>query len=708
MRYCRRRLFRLGIGIVLSSYRIDEMAMNSVSNKTKYYPHIDGIRALAVIPVVINHIYAGLCPGGFAGVDVFFVISGYLITGGILRDLYNGSFSIAEFYSRRIRRIFPAYFAAMLGVFCMGMLVYYAAPMRDLLDTMLPGIFFSSNLYFHFWLGDYFSPSMRNNPLMHLWSLSVEEQFYLFIPFLYALVWKLGHRRFIPIFSGIMFCSFVGAVWMINGGAGKSAFYLVHWRAWELLAGGLLAMFVQKRRELAIQIQPENTQWLRSLSAWVGLVLVMATYWLITEKTTFPGLAALAPVLGTVILIREGGQGLVGRILSQKHIVWVGKISFSLYLVHWPVIVFWRWLTYDTLFVPDYFCMAVVSILLAQVSWRWVEQPVRQSTSWSKTKAFTLAITGMSLLTLISIVCLANRCWPQKIHVEANAASVETKNSRIAIVIAGKLVKPMMGIVDQGLGTKFSDCMQRHFEHLQLTEGFSLRTDGFLNFGGGFPGDRILIIGDSHAGALIKGAQKWSAEYQQGVSVWSQGNMDVFDSSNNKQVLELLAEAPFFTRIIVVQYWSRHNLNCDKDGTVDINVRQFISQLQALNKKIYLVSDVAGDRYARNTPTLQPRMTMFPPRAQLPEWNHYFYGQPMDKYEATQGNINRLLAQICEESGVTLIPLQTCFLSDGKYHFFTEEDGKRKAFYRDSNHLVGEGSARAVAFIMEYISNHEN
>ena len=681
--------------------------MNTVSSKVKYYPHIDGIRALAVLPVVINHIYAGLCPGGFAGVDVFFVISGYLISAGLLRDLQNNQFSITEFYSRRIRRIFPAYFAVMLGVFCVGMLVYYAAPMRELLDVMLTGTFFSSNLYFHFWRGDYFAPNVRNNPLMHLWSLSVEEQFYLFIPVLYALVWKLGRRWLIPIFTGAMIFSFAGAVWMINDGSVKSAFYLVHWRAWELLAGGLLAMFVQKRQGREAQIQSEASPWLRSLGAWVGFVLVMATYWFITEKTPFPGLAVFAPVLGTVILIREGGTGTVGRILTQRHIVWIGKISFSLYLVHWPVIVFWRWLTYDTLFVPDYFCMAVVSIFLAQASWRWVEQPVRQSRSWSKAKAFTLAIAGMSLLTLISVVCLANRCWPQKIYVAANAVSGEVKQSHFEKIIVAEPMRRVMRIVDQKLGTKFSNNMQQHFDKLQWTNGLEGGHDGFLNFGEEFVGDRILIIGDSHAGSLKKGAQKWSAEHKQGVSVWSLAGTDMFDSPKNKKVFELLAESPFFTRIILVESWGQYNTRCEIGGRVDTALRQFISQIKTLNKTFYIVSDVAFERDARNHQRVQCRMVMFPPRAQLPEWEKYFYGQPVSDYEKAQGNINRLLARICEEAGVMLIPLQKCFLSEGKYHFFTEENGQRKALYRDSNHLAGEGSDRAVAFIMEYISSHE-
>ena len=663
---------------------------------TKYYPHIDGIRALAVIPVVLNHIYAALCPGGFAGVDVFFVISGYLITGRILRDLQNGSFSIAEFYSRRIRRIFPAYFAVMLGVFCVGMAVYYAAPMRDLLDTMLAGTFFASNLYFWVWQGDYFGPAVRNNPLMHLWSLSVEEQFYLFIPLLYAWVWKTGRKLLVPIFAGIALCSFIWAVWTVNQGDVKSAFYLFHLRAWELLAGGLLAMLPVR---CALMCRGGV---LSSLGAWGGLALVVAAYWGITEKTPFPGVASLASVLGTVLLIYAGGAGVIGRLLSQRHVVWFGKISYSLYLVHWPVIVFWRWLTYDTLFLPDYFGMVFVSILLARCSWRWVEQPVRQSMNWSRQKAFSFVSIGTVLLFLLSFICLFNRCWPERYRSSANNIAGEMNYSKMERWICSSSMQKIGKTIDHIMGTKLEHIMKKHLIELSLKEGH----DGLFCFGPEMK-DGTLVIGDSHAASLQQGMNQWAIREQCRIIVLSHSATSMFNLRLQKArtIFHVIDNEPSISRIILVQAWVGEAM---KETENQIALREFIMRMQILNKKVYIVSDVAGlkdDRWVSRS--VLARMEMFAPRFEPPEWDDFLNGQPAERYENMQGNSIRVLSEICNDTGTSLIPLQICFLRDKKYHFSDKGDGKHIALYRDHHHLVGEGSIRATAFIMDYICKHE-
>ena len=208
----------------------------------EYYPHIDGIRALAVLPVVLFHILAVLCPGGFAGVDVFFVISGYLITGGILRDLAKDRFTIRNFYYRRIRRIMPAYFAMIIGVFVTGCALYYATPLIYLSNAVTAGTLFLANI--HFWKmgGDYFAPQLHSQALLHLWSLSVEEQFYLFIPLLCAIIWKLRRRMIAPVLALLTILSLAGAIYAVMTGKQNAAFYFLHFRAWELLAGSMLAM----------------------------------------------------------------------------------------------------------------------------------------------------------------------------------------------------------------------------------------------------------------------------------------------------------------------------------------------------------------------------------------------------------------------------------------------------------------------------------
>jgi len=207
----------------------------------KYYPHIDGIRAIAVLPVVLFHVLASLCPGGFAGVDIFFVISGYLITGGILRDLTIGRFSIRNFYYRRIRRILPAYFTLIVAVFAIGCALYYATPLIILGDATIAGTLFLANGFFRLMGHDYFAPDLHSHALLHLWSLSVEEQFYLFIPLFCAVLWKFRRSLVVPSLSLVAVISLSGAVYAVIIGKSYDAFYFLHFRAWELLAGSLLA-----------------------------------------------------------------------------------------------------------------------------------------------------------------------------------------------------------------------------------------------------------------------------------------------------------------------------------------------------------------------------------------------------------------------------------------------------------------------------------
>lgn len=363
-----------------------------------YYPHIDGIRAFAVLPVMLFHILASLCPGGFAGVDVFFVISGYLITGGILRDLKKGRFTISGFYHRRIRRILPAYFALITGVFTAGCVLYYALPLMGLGDTAIAGTLFSANLFFYAFGGTYFAADLHGNALLHLWSLSVEEQFYLFIPLLCAIIWKFRRRLVAPMLAVLAIISLTSAIYVVavSGATNSAPFYLLHFRAWELLAGSLLAMLPPLLRPGATGADRPISR--SSALSVLGLLLVIAPYAMLSSATPFPGAAALPSVIGAALLIRFGERGWVGRLLASRPLVAIGKISYSLYLWHWPVTVFWRYVTYGQLYAWDYIGMFVLSLLLGWLSWRFVEQPVRTSPAWTPRRTFAFAGTGISLL----------------------------------------------------------------------------------------------------------------------------------------------------------------------------------------------------------------------------------------------------------------------------------------------------------------------
>lgn len=339
-----------------------------------YRPDIDGLRTVAVLPVVLNHAGVPGIWGGFVGVDIFFVISGYLITGILARDLVLGRHSIAEFYRRRVLRIFPALFAMLALttlVACVAMLpgelTRYA---RSLGATTL----FGSNLLFWSETG-YFEPAARLKPLLHTWSLAIEEQFYIVWPL--ALAW-IGAKRPAGMKALVLATTALSlgyAIWQVAHGP-STAFYLLPARAWELSLGAGLALIPQR----------PSARWVNEALGLLGLGLIGWAMRFYTEAAPFPGAAALLPCGGAALLILTGGAGtLAERALALAPMRFVGKISYSLYLWHWPVIVFAELALFLPRTLPVMAGEIVVSLVLATLSWRFVEQPFRVGVSGWRT-----------------------------------------------------------------------------------------------------------------------------------------------------------------------------------------------------------------------------------------------------------------------------------------------------------------------------------
>lgn len=466
------------------------------AHKSTYYPHIDGIRALAVLPVVFYHILARLCPGGFAGVDVFFVISGYLIVGGILRDLENGRFTLSSFYYRRIRRIMPAYCVMIAIVFGIGSIVYYSWPLRDLGEASLMGSLFSANLYFWKISGDYFSSGVQTNPLLHLWSLSVEEQFYMVIPLLCMVVWGRHKKIMVPVMVCLTLVSLIGAILAVRSGGQNNAFYLLHLRGWELLVGALLSMM----RPIAQHGHNPGESRLHTMWCLSGLLLVVMPYILLSSKIPFPGMTAIPSVIGTAILIRYGQTGLNNKILSWRPLVGVGKISYSLYLWHWPVIVFWKYVTYSQLLIWDYAGMLAVSLGLAYLSWRYVETPVRISPIWTKPRTFSFATVTILSLVVLATSCVVSKGWPTILHAKANT-NVTFLNMHKPGRIEFFICRP--GQADWLKLKAFTE-RKKNMAAWNFSSGFDF---GVYRLGKTTAPD-ILLMGDSHSAVLRYGLDK--------------------------------------------------------------------------------------------------------------------------------------------------------------------------------------------------------
>ena len=336
-----------------------------------YRPDIDGLRAVAVLAVVLNHLPSALLPGGFVGVDVFFVISGYLITGIIGQEMAGGRFSFRRFYERRARRIFPALFFTVGATLAACFAVMLPTDLIAALQGALGALLFVANLVFWRMETGYFEEiDARTNPLLHTWSLGVEEQFYVLFPIFLFFCFRWVPRRIAPVLAACTVVSFAAAALLVRGNA-AAAFYLSPFRAWELLAGALLAVGA---------LPPLRVAALRELLVAGGLCAILAAALLYSETTRFPGASALLPVIGAMAVIQggAGGSTLAGRLLSARPMVYVGLISYSLYLWHWPVIVLAEYVNGMRTAAGSSGPLLLVSVGLAVLSYHFVEQPWRR------------------------------------------------------------------------------------------------------------------------------------------------------------------------------------------------------------------------------------------------------------------------------------------------------------------------------------------
>jgi peptidoglycan/LPS O-acetylase OafA/YrhL len=364
-----------------------------------YRPDIDGLRALAILPVVFFHAHLG-APGGFVGVDVFFVISGFLITTLIGTEISTGRFSVVGFYDRRIRRIFPALFTVVLLSVIAGYLLFMPPEFMLLGRSALATALFYSNMQFWREAG-YFDAVADLKPLLHTWSLAVEEQFYIVFPFLLIAVEKWFPRRRLTILSIILAASFLFSVWSVHHQP-IDAFFLMPERLWELGIGAVLAL-IDLHGATYPRLSREPSPRLATFLGLAGLAMIAIAVFAISERTPFPGAAALLPCIGAALIIIAGKvRNTVSAILGAKPLVFIGLISYSLYLWHWPLIVFVQYQTGHLLTATEAWLVIAVSILAASASWWLIERPIRQRRFLSqRASLFPLAFG------LIAISCAA-------------------------------------------------------------------------------------------------------------------------------------------------------------------------------------------------------------------------------------------------------------------------------------------------------------
>jgi peptidoglycan/LPS O-acetylase OafA/YrhL len=432
-----------------------------------YRREVDGLRALAVLPVILFHAQLSLFSGGFVGVDVFFVISGYLITTIILNEKRAGTFTLINFWERRARRILPALFVVMLT--CLPFAWAWLPPqdMKSFSQSLVAVAVYASNILF--WLtSGYFETSAELKPLLHTWSLAVEEQFYLFFPIFLMLVWRLGQRSVLILLSILGISSLIAAQ-IGSVSQPDASFYLLPTRGWELLIGSLIAFhYTNPKKRIPSKI-------INELGGLVGLILLTYSIFIFNKKTPFPSLYTLVPTMAAAFIILFSSENTyVGKLLGHKIFVGIGLISYSAYLWHQPLFAFIRHRTVDEPTQITMIVLAISSLGLAYFTWKYIETPFRSKKRFDRKQIFLITIFGS--IFFIVIGTLGNITNGFQNRVDKTAIALSSINMT---VFEGQV----------------KDCWQR----LDLTPNIS----SACTLGSKEKTPSFALIGDSHAGALL-------------------------------------------------------------------------------------------------------------------------------------------------------------------------------------------------------------
>lgn len=498
----------------------------------KYRAEIDGLRTVAVVPVILFHAGATLFSGGFVGVDVFFVISGYLITTILIDELEQGRYSIIRFYERRARRILPALFFVMLASMPFAYAWMLPGQLHEFSQSVVAVTLFVSN--FLFWkTSGYFAAAADEKPLLHTWSLAVEEQYYVIFPIFLFLVWRFGRNRVFWIIAALAAGSLAISEWGWRNEP-KANFFLFPPRAWELFAGSIAAFVVKSHG-----VRANNP-----LSA-IGLAAIVYSIFFYTEATPFPSLWALAPVGGAVLIVLFAGKGTwVAWLLSTKPFVGIGLISYSAYLWHQPLLAFARIRATEAPSLALMLSLAVLSLLLAAFSWKFVEQPFRDRELVPRRTIFKLSATGMVMFVAAGVAVNLNATRYESYWLSKQAANV-----RETYEVLSRANPELSNFGADEHGNQ--DLAECRFNARNLSEEVGDRIKACAAKHG--PG--VLVLGDSHAMDLYGVvASRFDDPFLVGIT---QGGCQAYDTEpwcHYERTLDFIAANPeVFGKVIFEQ-----------------------------------------------------------------------------------------------------------------------------------------------------------
>ncbi len=512
----------------------------------KYSPEVDGLRAWAVLGVLLYHFDFKAFSGGFTGVDIFFVISGFLITRNIMADIGKGSFSFTRFYSRRIKRLFPALYATLFLTLLFAYLLFTPEHLLRLGKSLLYSILSVSNFFFWKEAG-YFDTAVDFKPLLHTWSLAVEEQFYVAWPAILFLFSKLGKKIWLPFFLLLISgASLYGAEHWLNSDP-TGAFFLTPFRIIEFAFGAGLVWL--------IDLQPKKKFLLEPLQL-TALLLILYSFFSFNKLTSFPGLSALIPCLGAALAIYSGQARFLGYLLRNPLAVGIGLISYSLYLVHWPLLIFYKYWHYSEIDHTDRVGLLLATFLCAWLSWKFIEQPFRKGFTRSRKLLVFFYIASAALLIGAAITLIQKEGLPERIS--TNYSKLQDTDQFHIDQYGGK------GYGFTGLiGAKKP---KKHYDVLLAGDSFMLQyATGFDQF---FQQEKIAA----------RTVTDYSCFMGPGITSFVRGKPDHECTERTQQMFTLLED--YDTPLILSEAWAWYF----PEGICDLNDKPFIFN----KKKDYL------------------------------------------------------------------------------------------------------------------------
>ena len=555
----------------------------------KYRREIDGLRALAVVPVILFHAGFSVFGGGFVGVDVFFVISGYLITTIILEQIGQGSFSLLGFYERRARRILPALYFVMLFTLPLAWLTMIPSEMTEYSKSLIAVPLFVSNIIF--WLdAGYFQTASELKPLLHTWSLAVEEQYYVLFPLFMLLAWKWCKQWIGLLLLAVALVSVLAAQWGAYSRP-SFAFFMLPTRGFEILIGALISLSLNQKKFRPFPI----SQTLRQSGSLLGLALILYAIFAFDKNTPSPSFYTLIPTIGTgLIIVFANNKTVVGKLLGWKLLVGVGLISYSAYLWHQPLLVFARLISVDNPSIATLLFLCLLSLVAGGLSWHYVEKPFKNKNQVSRANVFRWSLILAGVFIVIGMIGIRQKGFPGRFSIPAEVASAITAHE----------IRKECDLNYNWMGTNIDFCSLGDVSEKNIS---------------------IAIFGDSHANAILPVFDKIGKELSQKYTHIGVGGcppligVDVARGNYKPKVCEDLAQKEYdfvkahdIKNVFLIGRWSLYTdgdklghgvfyLTSDSKPGVDkttsrINfgesLKETVEKYQALGVRVFVIAQV--------------------------------------------------------------------------------------------------------------------